>query len=412
MNIKLAQNEDFKVITKGGGGVVIPDNPLSRPIVTFASGTSLTNTVTSYAVSFSEDSVVDFENDAVRVNTYNWEVVKYGYTFNYVILDGTHFVMVSDGAGSQASVGFAIENFDSDSPSVAIDTSTVTLVGSISVSRDDTKVLATTDQIPDSFDHLVSQDGDTTAVATNDGTVEVTHGGGYDGPIEDWDDLAEAVGLTMSDNLTPDDIRNELGLPTTATIQEAIDAALNLSWTRSLAFQDAIAAPFSETTAYAVGALCMRFGMLYECTTAHAAGAWDASHFKKRTVVQKIPDISGKANIADLRYKLVSQTVRYDNGYVVDIEDRAINSFSKDTGSAGRSIKLLLPPKVDGYARDFIVRYVVTGTGSVYELTLPATETIDIGSDFNSELRAGVNVVLFTEISDNHWLVGVKGAES
>lgn len=262
---------------------------------------------------------------------------------------------------------------------------------------------------------LISPDGDTTAVATNDGTVEVTHDGGYDGPIEDWDDLAEAVGLTMLDNLTPDDIRNELGLPTTATIQEAINAALNLSWTRSLAFQDAIAAPFSATTAYSVGALCMRFGMLYECTTAHAAGAWNSSHFTKKTVLQKIPDISGKANIADLRYKLVTKQVRYDSGipgYCFDAEDRAINTVSYYTGSSGSSLKLLLPPKVDGYARDFIVRYVVSGTGYVQELVLPQTETIDIGSDFNSELRAGVNVVLFTEISDNHWLVGVKGAES
>lgn len=36
---------------------------------------------------------------------------------------------------------------------------------------------------------------------------------------------------------------------------------------------------FSTSKAYAMGALCTYSGKLYKCTTAHAAGAWNASHF-------------------------------------------------------------------------------------------------------------------------------------
>lgn len=45
-----------------------------------------------------------------------------------------------------------------------------------------------------------------------------------------------------------------------------------------------IAPAFSDTTAYAVGAYVTHEGKLYKCTTAHSAGAWNASHFTETSV--------------------------------------------------------------------------------------------------------------------------------
>ena len=44
---------------------------------------------------------------------------------------------------------------------------------------------------------------------------------------------------------------------------------------------------FSTSTAYAVGTLVTYQNKLYECTTAHSAGAWNASHFTAVTVTSK-----------------------------------------------------------------------------------------------------------------------------
>lgn len=43
------------------------------------------------------------------------------------------------------------------------------------------------------------------------------------------------------------------------------------------------AAAFSATDAYSVGDYCTKDGNLYTCTAAHAAGAWNADHFKAVT---------------------------------------------------------------------------------------------------------------------------------
>ena len=45
-----------------------------------------------------------------------------------------------------------------------------------------------------------------------------------------------------------------------------------------------LAPDFSESTAYAVGAFVNHDGKLYVCTTAHSAGAWNASHFTETSV--------------------------------------------------------------------------------------------------------------------------------
>ena len=45
-----------------------------------------------------------------------------------------------------------------------------------------------------------------------------------------------------------------------------------------------LASLFNTSTAYAVGDIVTYQNRLYECTTAHSAGAWDASHFTARSV--------------------------------------------------------------------------------------------------------------------------------
>ena len=203
-------------------------------------------------------------------------------------IDGSMLVVGGTGTYASAGIDTAIESIDTaigninTSLSGKVDSSDLATVA-ISGSYNDLTNKPTT--LP-----LISPDTKTTAVATNDGTVDVTRAGG--GAITDWAGLAEAVGLTPSDSLTADDIRIALGLPTTATLQDAITAAQNIPRTKTLAFQDAIAEPYTDAKSYAVGDLCTYRGLLYECTTAHPASdgsdsdsdsdsddGWNAAHF-------------------------------------------------------------------------------------------------------------------------------------
>ena len=44
---------------------------------------------------------------------------------------------------------------------------------------------------------------------------------------------------------------------------------------------------FSQSASYAVGDLCMKDGILYKCTQAHSAGAWNAAHFTATSVASE-----------------------------------------------------------------------------------------------------------------------------
>lgn len=58
--------------------------------------------------------------------------------------------------------------------------------------------------------------------------------------------------------------------------------------------KEAIADDFSTTKSYAVGEYCFHLGTLYECTTAHTAGAWNAAHFTATTVGSELSTLNGK----------------------------------------------------------------------------------------------------------------------
>lgn len=58
---------------------------------------------------------------------------------------------------------------------------------------------------------------------------------------------------------------------------------------------------FSATSSYAVGDYCTYQGVLYRCTVAHTASAWNSSHFTQVTVggQLKVQDISSSITIGD-----------------------------------------------------------------------------------------------------------------
>lgn len=73
--------------------------------------------------------------------------------------------------------------------------------------------------IPTSFDKIVSQDGKTSVVASDNGTAVLKTDGASIGDNDPLSDMADYLGL--GDNATLDDVRQALGLPETATLDDA-----------------------------------------------------------------------------------------------------------------------------------------------------------------------------------------------
>ena len=61
-----------------------------------------------------------------------------------------------------------------------------------------------------------------------------------------------------------------------------------------------IADVFSTSTAYAAGDYCIKGGLLYRCTTAHSAGAWNASHFTAVKIGGELSDLKEDFNALGL----------------------------------------------------------------------------------------------------------------
>ena len=57
-----------------------------------------------------------------------------------------------------------------------------------------------------------------------------------------------------------------------------------------------IAPIFSTSTAYAVGDYVIYQGLLYRCIAAHAAGAWNASHFTQTDTGGELSDLKDDLN--------------------------------------------------------------------------------------------------------------------
>ena len=125
--------------------------------------------------------------------------------------------------------------------------------------------------------------------------------------------------------------------------------------------------------------------------------------------------VSGKAADAKaagdaLRYDLATpEQTASGTTVAVMLQDRAINSVT--LASTVTAATFAPPAAVAGKARDFFLRLTIDGS-TVPIVTLPNGETIDIGSDFADDLVVGTNLILFSEIAANHWLVTVRGEEA
>ena len=104
--------------------------------------------------------------------------------------------------------------------------------------------------------------------------------------------------VVLDDMTTPDAM---LDL-TSAGFLRVVSADGTVLWMQNTlsASRSEIAADFSASAAYSPPALVVYNGTLYRCTTAHPAGAWDATHFTPATVQDVLAlmntEIGGKAD--------------------------------------------------------------------------------------------------------------------
>lgn len=99
---------------------------------------------------------------------------------------------------------------------------------------------------------------------------------------------------------------SEASMAAGSSATEAAASAQKAAATLAGAIKPAtIDAEFSTSTAYAVGDTVVHEGRLYEFTSAHAAGAWNASHVQAISVMDEISDIKG--DLSDV----VDEAVRY-----------------------------------------------------------------------------------------------------
>lgn len=126
---------------------------------------------------------------------------------------------------------------------------------------------------------------------------------------------------------------------TTITLKTGTSATVLTQHQNISGKADKIGAAFDEETAYQVGDYVTYGGTLYKCTTAHAAGAWDAEDFT--AVTNNFVSLDGNGNVKDSGKKAADfataaqgtkadsaiqgvkvngTTVTPDSGNVVDIE--------------------------------------------------------------------------------------------
>lgn len=209
---------------------------------------------------------------------------------------------------------------------------------------------------------LVSADTETTVTANNDGTLSITKPGAE---IDETDPLSSLADyLELGDNATLNDVRTALGLSDTATLddaRQAVPTSINDVFTTKTYVDDALAT---------------------------------------------------KANASAIRYDLATATPTVSGTTAtVACADRAITTAA--IGASITSVAFLFPAAAQGKARDFFVRLDCAGA-NVANFSFPPGVTIDFGLDDIGGLtqKAGIHLVLFTEIAASHWLASVKKAES
>jgi hypothetical protein len=105
--------------------------------------------------------------------------------------------------------------------------------------------------------------------------------------------------------------------------------------------------------------------------------------------------------VSDTRYTISTPTQTTSGTTVsLTLNDKSINQVSLAPTVTGVTVSF--PAKVPGYARDFFVRLVITGT------TVPAITwqeangdpiDFDVDDDSWADIEQGVNILMFTETS-------------
>lgn len=121
------------------------------------------------------------------------------------------------------------------------------------------------------------------------------------------------------------------------------------------------------------------------------------------------------ANKAELPYSFHAATVSSGTTpTVTGLADRAINTAT--LGSTVTAATVTLPAAVSERSRDFFIDLTIEAS-SAPTLTFidPATGTtanVAFGADSLADIAPGYNLVLFTELPNNRWLVSVKHEEA
>lgn len=117
----------------------------------------------------------------------------------------------------------------------------------------------------------------------------------------------------------------------------------------------------------------------------------------------------------NLRYSYNAATVSSGTTpTVTNVADRAINSAT--IGSAVTAATVTLPAAVSGRSRDFFIDLTIeAATAPTLTFVDPATGTtanVAFGADSLADIAPGYNLILFTELPNNRWLVSVKHEEA
>lgn len=157
-----------------------------------------------------------------------------------------------------------------------------------------------------------------------------------------------------------------------STVDEAIRYAAakqveeNLGDVDRFAEKTDVAPAFDEDDAYAVGDMVVYENVLYRCTSAHAAGAFDLDHFSPSTVEEVLSSVRSsvnaalalKANLADLPLRSNQVLLEVDDlrqHWSGQLLDRAMNWLTLEWGEEITDLKLTLPPRFNGVSRRFLV---------------------------------------------------------
>jgi len=236
--------------------------------------------------------------------------------------------------------------------------------------------------------------------------------------------------VVLEDMTTPDAMLDI----TSAGFLRVVAADGTIMWVQNTlsASRTEIAPDFSTSTAYSPLDLVVYNNVLYKCTADHAAGAWDASHFALATVEEVLEairtEIGRKADAtlldgyvakeelpAAVRYSFAAATVSSGTTpTVTGLVDRAINTAT--LGSSVTAATITLPAATADRARDFYIDLTIEATDApTLTFTDPATSTtatIAFGADLLADIAPGYNLVLWTELPNNRWLVSVRHEEA